>query len=628
MATEHQYRPLDVSRNEIRVVRLAPSRYPMAKAFCSFIHLSLDDNIRFEALSYTWGDANLKRSISLDGREFVVTRNLDIALRHLRYIQDERYLWIDALCINQHDYIERNQQVSKMGQIYQTAAKVVVWLGLASDNSDVGIDLSLEACTKRLEMQAWMFEVMKNPGRAEHWKAALNLFERDYWRRVWIIQEIFFAKSLIVRCGFRCIRWSDFIFPYFSLLNAYQLVFGQEDPVAVLGKNISLTITFANLQNRITLPVYIEQCRKNAENPKVKHREPLFQLLMFTRNSLSSNPRDKVYGIAGMAIQYDDYRALKIDYRLSARRVYIETARILIERNKGCLPGPVGIICASKPHLSDGSLPSWVPDWSAPLDRNSYAGIGTESALFYANGTSPPEPNFKIESDVLIVRGIKINTIDHLGAMPLHKIELGTKMNPLDLMRYASGPNSPDSVFFAARRLATSTSRDMPHSTRPLETRTEEFTRTLILNHGMPSLINGPELLPDNIVSEPLSEDTMQKFCREVISRVAPGETVVKYMLGIEYAAHRKLLNMAINNLRKYRFCVSSDGSFVMGPPSVLKGDLVCILFGCNMPVILRETDVNRYVFVGECYVHGIMDGEAIEGMRAGKYKVKEFRIY
>jgi hypothetical protein len=127
MATEHQYRPLDISCNEIRLLRLAPSRSFAVRVSCSLDYKSLDDNISFEALSYTWGDTNLRRSIILDGWKFLVMRNLEIAPRHLRYVYDERLLWIDAPCINQRDVPEKNYQVPKMRQIYQRANKVVAW---------------------------------------------------------------------------------------------------------------------------------------------------------------------------------------------------------------------------------------------------------------------------------------------------------------------------------------------------------------------------------------------------------------------------------------------------------------------------------------------------------------------
>jgi hypothetical protein len=128
MATEHQYHPLDASKNEIHVVRLTASRNFTAKASCRLIHLSLDGNITYEALSYTWGSPTSRCTIFLDGQKFLATRNLEIALRYLRYVKDERYLWIDALCINQESVEERNQQARKMGEIYKKATKVVVWL--------------------------------------------------------------------------------------------------------------------------------------------------------------------------------------------------------------------------------------------------------------------------------------------------------------------------------------------------------------------------------------------------------------------------------------------------------------------------------------------------------------------
>src|SRR5436853_6511842 len=114
MATEHQYHHLDYSRNEIRLVVLAPSRSFKSKISCKLIYRSLDAMIPFEALSYTWGDASSRQLISLDGCEFSVAANLGIALRYLRYPEDTRYIWIDALCINQDDVSERNQQVTKM----------------------------------------------------------------------------------------------------------------------------------------------------------------------------------------------------------------------------------------------------------------------------------------------------------------------------------------------------------------------------------------------------------------------------------------------------------------------------------------------------------------------------------
>lgn len=205
MATEYQYLPLDVSRNEIRLVILKPSRPFNTKPICSIVHLSLDSETPFEALSYTWGDASSRRVIFINRRKLKVTGNLETALRHLRYTHDERVIWIDALCINQEDILECNQQVTKMREIYSRAAKVVVWLGPASYNTNLVFDFLAEASSKKREIEDWLPKTFKNSGRTKSWKAMYDLATRDYWKRVWIIQEIFFASSIIVCCGFCCI---------------------------------------------------------------------------------------------------------------------------------------------------------------------------------------------------------------------------------------------------------------------------------------------------------------------------------------------------------------------------------------------------------------------------------------
>ena len=58
---------------------------------------------------------------------------------------------------------------------------------------------------------------------------------------------------------------------------------------------------------------------------------------------------------------------------------------------------------------------------------------------------------------------------------------------------------------------------------------------------------------------------------------------------------------------------------FCLGSPDVKAGDMICIIFGCSVPVVLRKVSTggaSHFEFIGECYVHGMMDGEALEGMK------------
>ncbi|KAF4970276.1 hypothetical protein FSARC_2654 [Fusarium sarcochroum] len=91
--------------------------------------VSLEENPAYEALSYCWGENNQLREIKCNQQEFQVTENLFSALQHLRNEHSERTLWIDAICINQKDLEERQSQVLLMEDIYTKSERVVVWLG-------------------------------------------------------------------------------------------------------------------------------------------------------------------------------------------------------------------------------------------------------------------------------------------------------------------------------------------------------------------------------------------------------------------------------------------------------------------------------------------------------------------
>src|SRR2546430_2351964 len=95
----------------------------------------------YEALSYAWGDPNIRQPISVNGKMMRVTSNLYSALRTLRKADEDRVFWVDALCINQDDVQERSKQVQRILAIYKRAKQTIMWLGDANRSSDRAIDL-------------------------------------------------------------------------------------------------------------------------------------------------------------------------------------------------------------------------------------------------------------------------------------------------------------------------------------------------------------------------------------------------------------------------------------------------------------------------------------------------------
>ncbi|KAH6608146.1 hypothetical protein Trco_004459 [Trichoderma cornu-damae] len=89
---------------------------------------------------------------------------------------------------------------------------------------------------------------------------------------------------------------------------------------------------------------------------------------------------------------------------------------------------------------------------------------------------------------------------------------------------------------------------------------------------------------------------------------------------------------------RHRRFAVTSKGYFVLGPDALQEGDVVAVLRGGKTPFLLRrapgkgpapgggDDDPDAcWLLVGECYVHGLMDGEGwdVEGVQEEVFSIR-----
>ncbi len=134
------YTQLKTEDHEIRLVEILPGK-EFDQIKCRFRHISLkSDCDPFDALSYTWGSPRKRHEILLQDKPFLVRQNLAIALQKLRQTNVSRFMWIDAISINQGDVTERSEQVAIMRHIYQSAKNVVIWLGDTAENSDLAFD--------------------------------------------------------------------------------------------------------------------------------------------------------------------------------------------------------------------------------------------------------------------------------------------------------------------------------------------------------------------------------------------------------------------------------------------------------------------------------------------------------
>lgn len=123
---QFQYQPLDPNIDCTRFVRIHPAEKDDDPLSCDMVHLPFGERPKFQALSYRWGAENNPETIMINGARFEVGKNLWDGLHYLRSQGDKTLYWIDALCINQEDVMERNRQLRMMGHIYVRANTVVV----------------------------------------------------------------------------------------------------------------------------------------------------------------------------------------------------------------------------------------------------------------------------------------------------------------------------------------------------------------------------------------------------------------------------------------------------------------------------------------------------------------------
>lgn len=185
--------------------------------------------VRYEALSWTWGEHGERKPIFIVGRNsgddrrmFSVKPNLHQALERMRFPKQERVLWVDYVCINQADSSEKDQQVKVIFHIYHRASNVCIWLGEHEHSSEKAIDFIKNKVNDLGNYE----EITQDEKLKDEWKALAALMDRKWFRRYdvldmkritkltsnrrWVVQELALAKRATVYCGNDEMSWNDF----------------------------------------------------------------------------------------------------------------------------------------------------------------------------------------------------------------------------------------------------------------------------------------------------------------------------------------------------------------------------------------------------------------------------------
>lgn len=529
----------------------------------------------------------------MDGADLMVTHNLHTALQYLRQKDDSRLFWIDAICINQMDLKERSAQVLKMKDIYEKASEVVIWLGVGSDETTLAMSfirkiwnfwvhsvevlgmtesMVLDICQSNL---AALFDDCHGSVDFRPLDSFKQLLLREWFERVWVIQEATTPlNTKLLQCGDATVSWDAFI---------------------ITANFISSLMVRPDLQAYFAAARPLDhQATRRLFNMEKQRKSPhiltnLLETLANYRYFYATDPRDKIYALRGLAtgLAVDE---LVPDYSLDFRGVYVQAAKyfILKQASFDCLG-----YC--KFSLRDTNLPSWVPDWSNPSTSHPLAKYETKKiydseprhlyqitavpAAFFADHSRTP---YILNDQILVVSGFCVDVI--------HEVK------PCNLLE-------------------------------PTDTKTDSIM----------SWVLGKE----TDVYKPTGETIPKAFSQTLVADVAKngGFRGRGYSVSLDYW-------QSVSNFieppsdRKYRqewgsllfassgrsILLSRHGYIGLGDDDSEPGDHICLFHGASVLYVLRPKG-SSFQFISECYVHGLMDGEAVELLNNGTCKVREFVI-
>jgi len=251
-----------------------------------------------------------------------VTKNVYLALRDLRYKEEDRVLWIDALCINQDDDVERGLQVQQMGSIYSMAERVLIWLGESCYDADCAMYYMEQLQKEGAQLSSGTRDIL-NEEWVQLWKEVIyslrpdqrgvlregcqNLLGRAWFKRVWIIQEAVNARAAEIVCGGRSVSAT-----IFALMPSL-LEFTPEPQCQPI-----LEVMPGPPRNRSWL---------------IKKRDLHTMLTKFSRSE-ATDPRDNIYALLGISSDACNTELLRPNYEKSIRDVVADTVSFLLNFNQ------------------------------------------------------------------------------------------------------------------------------------------------------------------------------------------------------------------------------------------------------------------------------------------------------
>ncbi len=621
------YKYDDLETDEIRLLRILPGTGTETLR-CRMSRSSLENPPEFNTLSYTWdnspeGDTRkvvLTGKIYVNNRPYLIAPNLLAALRFYR----EHYtmpLWADYLCINQFSLAERGKQVLYMRKIYQCAPMALVWLGDEANDSALAIDF-LERISEEPNTGAsasYIVQTILGRSHLKEWKALDYFWKRPYWMRTWVMQEQAVSGTIEVACGPRKMAWQ--VLYRFTDAVTTAISSGQMDACMQVVRDEGLRLNTKILHHLLTL----RRLRKEAIKGK---QLQMLSVLDSTRRALASDDRDKIYGILSF-VKDASILVPRPDYNCSTQQVYKSLVLAYVDHYKN-----LDILVQASATKKLTGLPSWTPDWSEEKRISRLNRRHSRTGFFHAAGGTAASIIPSPDDNLMICEGIPIDTLDGLGHCLLEtssRAQLSDPENAKSMYRDDETTFSAiwRSLISDVKYFANSSFERAPEDMGHLFIKKCRNWENIFLNQDHPQYNPGKVIHPDisifelwylknrflNVAGRPIREWAFDR-----LEAAQADDTDIILNASFERTMKKKIYGR--------RLITTETGYIGLAPMASQRGDKVCVLFGCSTPVILRPLAGNGYEFIGECYVHGIMEGEAIAMLEKETLAKQEFALH
>lgn len=573
------------SRREIRLLELSPGKDDMLLEG-AIHHVPIDSPGSFWAMSYTWGAAPPTFSLNTPKGSIPITASLHSALRCIRERGESILLWADAVCINQEDSLEKSIQIRLLPTIFQSAERVIAWIGSERDNSHRVMEtlMQIRFKSQTSKSDSWPENLPRIPlawaGKEVpsltdgFWDDIDMLLGRSWFERIWIVQELVLPSNVFIVCGKSEINWDHF----FEALIICENGLDPEDR--------SNSQKFRILRH--AGPAYaLGQTRRRFKVDGRKYN--LLELLELFAYTKATRKRDKLFALLGLASDAGEM-AFNPDYDSQMKDIIRRYAGQFVKRGQA-----MDLLYRAG---TSKSYPfcSWIPFWTRDEFPKTISTWAAADGSFYAGQGTPPGARLQDrDPSVLVANGFSIDSIVSISNTTEDKSNVISFVWAIRaligyLKDYPTGEKHEELMLKLpignAKRPHLESTKDRLLSYRGLKEPEEDW----------------PPNLGDEISTLSFDQDGMD-FLQKLHTR----EIVSKYwQTAVAFA----------NRISNGTFCVTKRGYAGLVPGDAEVGDEICVIHGGVVPFVLRNSNSENmlysYKLIGECYIHGIMYGEAL----------------